>query len=110
MPDVAAVRGEDRLPLARQRDVVEQLVRGLGAELAEVVEARRLRGVERAARVGLELHRVGAGLGRDVDEPPGDVEIAVVVRARFRDHVAGLAGPDLAVAELDGHCAPPAIA
>ena len=48
MPGVAAVRGEDRLPLARERDVVEQLVRGLGAQLAEIVEARRLRGVQRA--------------------------------------------------------------
>ena len=51
----------------------------------------RLGGVERPARVGLELHRVGAGLGGDVDQLAGDAEIAVVVGAGLRDHVAGLA-------------------
>ena len=94
MPAVAAVLGEDRLPVARQRDLVEQLVRGLVGQLVvEVVEARRLGRVQRPARVGLELHRVGAGVGRDVDQLAGDVEVAVVVRAGLGDDVAGLARP-----------------
>ena len=73
---------------------------GLRAELAEVVEARRLGGVQRPARIGLELHRVGACVGRDVDEPAGDVEITVVVGARFRDHVTRMAGADFAAPSL----------
>ena len=95
MPALAAVLGEDRLPLARQRDLVEQLVRGLGRELVvEEVEAGRLGRVEGPARVGLELHRVGAGLGRDVDQLAGDAEVAVVVGAGLGDHVAGVARTD----------------
>ena len=40
---LAAVLGEDRLPIARQRDLLEQLVRGLVGQLVvEVVEAGRL--------------------------------------------------------------------
>ena len=63
------------------------------AVVLQVVEPRRLRGVERLARVGLELHRVGAGVGRDVDQLARDPEVAVVVRAGLGDDVARLAGP-----------------
>ena len=89
--------------------IFEQLVRGLGAELAEIVEARRLGGVERAAGVGLELDRVGTGLGGDVDEPARDIEITIVVGARFRDHVARMTGTDLTVAEPDRHRSLPTV-
>ncbi len=42
----------------------------------------------------LELHRISAGLRRDVDESLGDVYIAVVIQADLSDDVGGLAASD----------------
>ena len=47
-------------------------------------------------RALLELHRIGAGIRRDVDELLGEVDVAVVVQADLGDDVDGLAAADLA--------------
>ena len=68
----------------------EMLLEQLGRRLASIRRRYLLSALARvdaAARVGLELDRVGARLGGDVDQPPGDVEVAVVVGAGLGDHV-----------------------
>ena len=93
------VLGQLRLPLARQGDRVEQLLRA--AVVVEVLELRRARRVQVLAGVGLELHGVRAGVGGHVDQLQGDVEVAVVVRARLGDHVGGRSPPDPAAGDLE---------
>ena len=83
----ARVIGELGVPLARERDVLQQLGRRHCRPLPQKL-ALGLARVDAVARVGLELDGVGAGLGGDVDQLLGDGEIPVVVRACLRDHVA----------------------
>ena len=52
----------------------------------------------------LELDGIRAGVGRDVDEPLGEVDVAVVVQADLGDHVGGASASDDAGSDRDGHC------
>ena len=68
-------------------------------DAVEVLRPCRRLGHDRVGPERLELDRVGAGLGGDVDEPAGLVEVAVVVRAGLRDDVDGRAGTDRPIAD-----------
>ena len=99
IPRSRAWSAELGLPLAGQGDRVEQLLRA--ALVVEVLEPGRLRRVEVLAAVGLELDRVGARVGGDVDQLARHPEVAVVVGAGLGDHVRGLTGPDRPAADLE---------
>ncbi len=66
--------------------------------VAEGVRARRgelLLGVDDLDGALLELDRVAAGGDSHGDEALGEIDVAVVVDADFRDDIAGLAGAKL---------------
>ena len=54
-------------------------------------------------RALLELHRIGAGIRRDVDELLGEFDVAVVVQADLGDDVGGATASDDARSDRDGH-------
>ena len=60
-------------------------------------------------RALLELHRVRAGVGRDVDEPLGELDVAVVVEADLGDDIGGAAAADDAGSDRDGHVLCPSV-
>ena len=95
----AGVLGQLRLPVARQGDRLQQLLRG--AIVLQILELRGLGRVDRCARVGLELHRVATGIGRRVDQLAGDIEVAVVVGAGLGDHVTRGAAAHRLAADLE---------
>ena len=77
------------LRLARSR--LADLVRGLG----------RVARDETVGLEGLELDRIRAGLGGDVNELQRPVEVTVVIYAGFRNDEAGRAGADGSFADED---------
>ena len=90
---------QQRLPVARQGDRLQQLLRG--AIVVQILELRGLGRVDRCARVGLELHRVATGIGRRVDELAGNIEVAVVIGAGLGHHVTRGAAAHLLAAYLE---------
>ena len=58
-----------------------------------------LSSVQRAELSLLELYRVNLCVDRNIDQPPGDARIAIVIEAHLRDDVCGLSRTDPTVTD-----------
>ena len=102
-PDLPRVP-EERLEVAVGElvELVERIpLRALGVGGLEPV-ARGHAGGDLARGVALELDGVGAGRPRRLHELVAELDVAVVVDARLRDHVAGRALADGAAVDREG--------
>ena len=80
-------------------EVPDQLLLRDQSLFLQIRDVRRAPRVQPFRRVRLEFDRVRSGLGGNLDEPERRGEVAVVVRSRLGDDVAGVPGADRAVAD-----------
>ena len=103
MPRLRHASASDREGLARELQLAQHLELALGAagRLDLVRRLRRVTADQRLGAEGLELHRVGAGARRDLDEAMGQRGIAVVIHAGLGDEEDRRAGADGAAGDRD---------
>ena len=69
--------------------------------LLQILEIRRLPRVQALGGVGLELDRIGASFGGDLDQSSCRRQVAIVVGTGFGDHVAGMPRSHRAVPDAE---------
>src|SRR5690606_38199836 len=102
--ELACMREQWCMPLPWRVSPLVQLIKGLAGPQSLPDLEVRLRAVQRdgIGRIGLDLHRVRACRARRFNDFERSLDVAIVVRGHFRNHVRRQGRTDLATCDANG--------